>query len=184
MICPDTEALSIFLDGEIEAPWKLELADHLKGCRRCRHTLGGLQRVQHRMLEDTEPDVRAALARIWRRMDVSLATYAPTAGFWRRSIGVPLPALLGAVLAAGLVVAGAIGTFSRFGLMRITTEPSGVTELKVAAPLDEIERLLAALGRGSNGGQKIIIEIPGERDFALLGQPAILREDELPRRRQ
>jgi anti-sigma factor RsiW len=172
--CPATQLLSAYLDGEVVEPLASALEHHLESCRRCEQHLRGFQNVSHQLLEDQEPDVRTAASLVWSRLDVVDSETALS--FWRRLISVPAP-LVFAAMATLLLLAGALAA-------RVTGQRAGPTAafsnatpaLQLAAPLDQIERIIGGLNAAA---RPLVIELPLESEFHFVGQPAILRPDEL-----
>ena len=73
-----------------------------------------------------------------------------------------------------------LGTRPNFPFMSIHRQPSGVTEVHVAAPIEELEQLLLSLDR-EGVSQEIIINLPSETKFLQIGEPKMLRADEYSR---
>jgi hypothetical protein len=65
--------------------------------------------------------------------------------------------------------------------MSIKKQPSGVTEVQVAAPIEDLEQLLKSLDR-EPGNQQIIITLPEDTEFLQFSEPKMLRADEYSRR--
>ena len=174
--CPAPHLISAYLDGELEERWTGELERHLESCATCRGRLISLQHVSHSLLEDIEPDVRGATHVVWRRLELERReTVRPR--FWRRLIRVPVP-LVAAAAAAVILLGGAlIARIGDFRLMQLTTSPTGATEVKLAAPIEEIERIIEGLN--AERSNPVFIDLPVDSRFHMAGQPAILRQDEL-----
>ena len=104
---------------------------------------------------------------------------------WRTRISVPLPAVA-AMLVLFLGMGGVLIYFStrpNFPFMSIKREPSGVTEVQVAAPIEDLEQLLRSLDREAVN-QEIIINLPEDTEFLQFGEPKMLRADEYSRRQR
>ena len=54
-ICPDSQILSIYLDGELPSPWKEKMESHLEQCSGCRGKLENFKRLHGRLLADGLP---------------------------------------------------------------------------------------------------------------------------------
>ena len=65
-----------------------------------------------------------------------------------------------------------------FRLMQLSTSPTGATEVKLAAPIEEIERIISGLN--AELSNPVLIQLPSDSRFRMVGRPAILRQDELP----
>ena len=174
--CPAPQLVSAYLDGELEECWAGELERHLQDCTSCRSQLGSLQRVSHSLLEDTEPDVRAANHVVWHRLELERQE-SREPRFWRRLIRVPVPLVAAAAAAVVLLGGVLIARISDLRLMQLTTSPTGVTEVKLAAPIEEIERIIDGLN--AEMPNPVLIELPVNSKFHMAGRPAILRQGEL-----
>jgi hypothetical protein len=73
-----------------------------------------------------------------------------------------------------------LSTRPNFPFMSIKRQPSGVTEVQVAAPIEDLEQLLKSLDR-EPGNQQIIITLPSDTKFLHLGEPKMLRAEEYNR---
>ena len=183
-MCPDENILSALLDGEIEEPWGETLEQHVAQCAACKRKLRSFQTVAHVLLEANEPDLRGAKSKIWRRLDISRLLFMHRPLFWGKRIVVPLPLAAGILLAVGALSISFLFSESvrDFRLMHIKREPSGATEVRVAAPIKDLELLLSSLEQRGVVTRKIIMELPEDSQFLMIGKPAILRETELRRR--
>ena len=175
--CPASHLLSAYLDGELEERWTGELEIHLRGCAGCRTRLNSLQQVSHGLLEDTEPDVRAASHVVWRRLELARQD-AAAPRLWRRLVRVPVPVVAAAAAAVVLLGGALVARIGDFRLMQLSTSPTGATEVKLAAPIEEIERIISGLN--AELSNPVLIQLPSDSRFRMVGRPAILRQDELP----
>jgi hypothetical protein len=73
-----------------------------------------------------------------------------------------------------------LSTRPNFPFMSIKRQPSGITEVQVAAPIEELEQLLKSLDQ-EPGNQQIIITLPSDTEFLHLGEPKMLRAEEFNR---
>lgn len=181
-MCPDGETLSAYLDGEIGEPWNSTIRSHLETCDRCRQRLKTLQRIDHILLEDYAPDYLESMEKVKRRIQITqVAENSLRIPLWKRRISIPMP--LGIAVAAILVLV--FGLYFLFFMpqkngmrfVKIKTEPSGSTEVQVAAPIEDIEQLLKSLDK-SQFSKEVIIKLPGDSEFNMVGEPAIMRETE------
>ena len=95
----------------------------------------------------------------------------------------PVPAIA-AMFVAFLGMGGVLvflTTRPNFPFMSIKRQPSGVTEVQVAAPIEDLEKLLKSLDQES-GNEQIIITLPEDTEFLHFGEPKMLRADEYSRR--
>jgi anti-sigma factor RsiW len=172
--CPAGDTLSAWFDGEIGAPWHQAIETHLVGCPRCRAAVARLERLRERLAGDPWPVVR--------ELPPLAAALPRPVPLWRRRLALPLPAVAAAGLAiAGLGLALAIQS-ARTALpwMSIKRGPTGTTELKVAAPVDDLEQLLNSLSQQART-REIVIQLPADSQLILMGQPQLMREADFSR---
>ena len=179
-MCPDSEALSAYFDDELDSLWAEKIKSHLSGCPVCRQRIAEYQGLRHKLLGCEHPDHDEPLNRVWGKLVDSRETLAfGRSRWWKKSIAVPLPVF--AIAAAVLVVFGAVFALNLaqndVRMMKITTEPSGITEVQVSAPIKDLEVLLKSLER-QNAKREKVIELPEESRFFILGEPVLLRADE------
>jgi negative regulator of sigma E activity len=186
-MCPDKETLSAYLDGEIDLPWRGRLEKHLEGCAACREYLDSLARLGERLRADAEPDSGPSLARLRPALAARSRQPAPrSAPIWRRRISLPLPlaAVAGLAilcLAAGLLVS-ILNPREIVPRMSIKRLPYGATEVEVAAPIEDLEKLLRSLDQPAFT-EEIIFTLPEDSRFIMAGEPRMLRAADVPRRR-
>jgi hypothetical protein len=184
MNCPNPDLLSAFFDGEVESPWSEKIREHVDSCTRCRELMARLGFVREVLLADEEPPVVGPLERTRERL---LSRRPPRLRrrrpLWRTRISVPVPAIAAMCLVflgmGGLLIF--LGTRPNFPFMSIKRQPSGVTEVQVAAPIEDLEQLLKSLDR-EPGNQQILITLPEDTQFLQFGEPRMLRADEYSRR--
>jgi anti-sigma factor RsiW len=183
MGCPNGELLSAYFDGEVESPWSEGLADHVAGCGRCREAVQRLRALRGLLHQDAEPDCLASRERTLQRLRREQTPRRPPR--WastRATLTIPWPAAA-SVLAVVVVLAGFLAYFSLqpgYGQLSIRRQPTGVTEVQVAAPIKDLEYLLRSLETWSDA-QEIVITLPEDSTFIMLGEPRLLREAEFTR---
>jgi len=183
-MCPDKETLSAYLDGEIELPWRERLGKHIKECPACQEYLDSLRQLSGRLRADPEPDAGPSLERLKHRL-AARAAY-PASGrppIWRRRITLPLPLAAGVglvilCLAVGLFAA-ALNLKSSVPRMSIKKLPYGATEVEVAAPIEDLEKLLKSLDQPAFT-EEIIFTLPEDSRFIMAGEPRMLRAEDIP----
>lgn len=186
-MCPDRETLSAYLDGEIDVPWRERLGRHLEGCAACREYLVSLERLGDRLRAEPEPPGEPS----WERLRHELAERARPASrvrlsLWSRRVSLPLPLAAGAglvlvCLAVGLLFS-ALSLRSSVPRMSIKKLPYGATEVEVAAPIEDLEKLLKSLNQPAFSDE-IIFTLPEDSRFIMAGEPRMLRAEEISRRR-
>ncbi len=180
-MCPDLRALSAYFDGETPSHLTESVRSHLRGCPQCQTRLERLKSVRHHLTQAEQPDDRYSKARVWARLKESSARgQEERAALWRRRVDLPLPLV---ALAAGLFVllgfALVLTVANRdIRMMKITTEPSGVTEVQVAAPIRDLEKILQYLEK-QDSKMGSIIRLPANSEFFVLGEPVLLRAKDL-----
>jgi hypothetical protein len=180
MNCPNPDLLSAFFDGEVESPWVEKIQEHVEACNRCQEVMERLRFVHKVLLADEEPSLEGALERTRKRLPSRRSSRLwPRHPLWRARIGVPLPAIAAMFLVflgmGGLLIF--LGTRPNFPFMSIKRQPSGVTEVQVAAPIEDLEQLLKSLDQ-EPGNQQIVITLPEDTEFLKFGEPKMLRADE------
>jgi anti-sigma factor RsiW len=183
-MCPDREILSAWLDGEIDAPWDRALEEHVSSCQDCRARIERLEGVRHSLLEAPVPDWRPAMERV-RSSLVSrgLASEKPVPA-WRRRVALPLP-LAVAAAALVMVLAGALTVSvirSSYGMVRITRPGTGGMEIRIAAPVSDLESLLQSIDKDTGSPEGVII-LPKDVQLLPVGEPRMGKETEFSRRR-
>jgi hypothetical protein len=178
-MCPDREILSSYLDGEVEEPWKARIAEHLESCAECRGAYGNLERLDGVLRADPSPDFRESQVRVRSAVARPSPAGSYRVSLWRRRVAVPLPALgVAAVLLFMMGLSTLMLTIrADHRSMSISTRPSGITEVKITAPIQELEHLLMSLDRNASK-QELVIRLPDEPKFFIVGEPAIVREAE------
>ena len=184
MNCPNPDLLSAFLDGEVQSPWSQRIQEHMDGCRRCRRPVAQMQSLRQLLHADREPPAEQSLERVRERLKAAQPHrlwHRPP--LWRSRISVPLPAVAAVFLVllgmGGLLVF--LGTRPNFPFMSIRQQPSGVTEVQVAAPIEDLEQLLKSLDQEPTN-QQIIITLPEDTEFLQFSEPKMLRAEEYSRR--
>jgi hypothetical protein len=179
-VCPDLHTLSAYLDGEIAVRWAKEIKKHLSDCRACRSQLQKLKDVRDTLSRNPVPDSQKARERVWTRLQLhqETALYRHPQ-FLRRRIAVPLP-LLSAAAALVLVMGFALVFLlarANIGIMRITKEPSGITEVQVQSSIKELQQILGSLESGDSGfAGQVVIPLPENMPFIMTGEPILTRD--------
>jgi hypothetical protein len=176
-MCPDSELLSAYFDGEVASPWQGRVREHVASCQECQLRLKRLERLRELLRDDPEPALERAQertrgelgARVWR-------SFHGGKPFWKTRVAVPLPAAAAALfLLVGMGVLLLIASIRpSLPWMSIRREPSGTTEVHVAAPLKDLETLIRSLD-SPQMAQEIVITLPEESNFVLMGEPRMLR---------
>jgi hypothetical protein len=182
-MCPDLKALSAYLDGEMPPKLVERIRAHLKDCPQCQTRLERLKIVARHLTQATHPDDRYSKARVWERLkDSHERGEKSRVILWRRSVVIPFPFV--ALAACVIVLLGCALVFilvnSEMRTMRIKTEPSGITEIHVSAPIRDLELILGYL-ENQESKKETIIQLPADSKFFILGEPVLLRAKDLTR---
>ncbi len=180
---PDREILSAFLDGEVESPWKEEVSGHLAGCASCRALLSRMEATRHLLLGEEVPDHRGPMERIRERIISGDYARPPAIPFWRRSITVSMP-VLGAAFSLVLLMAFSLvlALFRlNIGTVHITRAPAGATEIRIAAPVKNLESLLKSFETQDSGQD--VIRIPKDYRLSTAGEPLMGTEADFLRKK-
>jgi hypothetical protein len=182
MNCPNGDLLSAFFDGEVEPPWAERIRKHIEECERCRKEVGRLEMLSRLLQADEEPGFEEHLERTRAGLAQDPRAKLRKPSFWRARIRIPAPAAAAVLLLVlglgGLLVY--LGTKPSFPFMSIRRAPSGVTEVQVAAPVENLEQLLKSLDR-QLVNQEIIFNLPEDTTFIMIGEPKMLRAEDLGR---
>ncbi len=183
VVCPQRRTLSAYLDGELSSYLTESIRSHLIHCPRCQTRLDRLRAVRQHLAQADHPDDRYAKARVWVRIrEWSQQERRETVVLWRRRIELPLP--LAVAVAVLFVLLGVALVFTvanqDMRMMRIKTEPSGITEVQVAAPIKDLEKILQYLEK-QEGKKETVIRLPENSEFFVLGEPVLLRAKDVAR---
>jgi hypothetical protein len=193
-MCPDPQLLSIYMDGELPAPWKEKLESHLAQCSGCREKLESFNRLFEKtgasaQLAPSEREMmEAAKDRVWQNLQPIITEgnagrrFMPQSDIWRRRISIPLPAAAAAAIV--LVILAAL--WIRGGQVR-SIEPASHMNMILAAEEDmpgiipaDMNSVLQYLN--SDGTDIIILRLPESRNFISSGEPAIIKAADYSRR--
>jgi len=195
-MCPDSQIISIYLDGELPSPWKEKMESHFSQCSMCREKLENLKRLQEMLRKDIsaehaaaeqiscEPEfIEAARDRVWRKLE-SRRHLKVRVGLWRRRLSIPLPT----AAAAAVVILLLAAMWFRGGLVSKQAESAEMANFIFAAeeemsgviPAADINGVLQYLT--SNGTDVIILQLPESTNFLRSGDPAIIRAADYSRR--
>ena len=183
-MCPDREILSAWLDGEIDGPWDRALEEHVSSCSDCRARLERLESVRRSLLEAPMPDWRPAMERVRSSLVARGLASEKIVPAWRRRVSLPLP-LAVAAAALVMVLAGALTISiirSTFGMVRITRQGSGGTEIRIAAPVSDLESLLRSVDKDAGSLEDIFL-LPKDVQLVPVGEPRMGKENEFSRRK-
>ena len=182
-MCPDAETLSAYFDGELTGYWAEKIESHVAGCLSCRCALDSFGSLRDSLMEIQDPDPRESMDRVWQRLAVPREAMSYGRGpVWARKVTLPLPIVAlaaGVIMVLGFVVALNLSK-GDMGMMKITTEPSGITEVQVSAPVRDLETLLRSLDTQDRKREEVIL-LPEDSRFMIFGESVLLKEEEYSR---
>lgn len=114
-MCVDDELLSTYLDGELQEPWKTQVAQHLQYCKACKSRFMQLQALDAKLKSATLSDdaVKEREARVLVYFERNRLASPKKTSLFRKKVQVSLvPALLSSAAAFVVVF---IGAFVLFG---------------------------------------------------------------------
>lgn len=199
-MCPDTQLISLYLDGELPSPWKEKMEIHLAQCSGCSKKLEDYKQLHQKLTkEDADMELFAvAKDRVWqnlqsaqsapqeRRLDRLNGGFArrsdfsrQASGMWRSRLSIPIPAAAAAavvlaILAALMIRGGVNSQLPETANARfILAAEDAMPAIIPAADMTDINGILQYLG--SDGNEIIILRLPESSSFISSGEPAILR---------
>ena len=202
-MCPDTELLSAWSDGEVPSPWKERIASHLEGCRSCADRVAGFKRLSLRLRSAGKFDEAALVAKVATRLGIdrlesepapdaarTAAVRHPAAGSSpRRHANLALPIPYAAVAAAALLavgilsgrmigIPGALARGSAASPLAVATEtsalPASLSSGNVMSGNSTMDSLVRYL-ETQNAPVSITIQLPPNGSFTGGGTPMIVK---------
>jgi hypothetical protein len=134
--------------------------------------------VRKRLTEANSVKNDESEERVFSRLRVSI-TERPIP-FWRRTVVVPLSwvaatALILVALGFALVLAM---TGNNVRMMKIISEPTGIMEVQVSAPIQDLELILRSFEKQESKKENVI-QLPEGSRFFILGEPTLMRAKDL-----
>ncbi|MDR2729721.1 MAG: zf-HC2 domain-containing protein [Treponema sp.] len=202
-MCPDTQLLSIYIDGELPSPWKEKLETHLQQCSSCSKKLFGYRQLRETVRNDPEfASIEEARDKIW--LNLSSHFKVPdnreypgsrnsgsftfnrfnrakmSRPFWQNHVSIPLPA------AAAAVILLLFAVFWLRGESKAGLKPDANSSVVLAA--DEAPGIIPADMSSvlkyldTEGADILILRLPESRKFMNSGEPAIINAVDYSRR--
>lgn len=182
-MCPEDNVLSCYFDGELESHWARKVEAHLQDCARCGDRLRIYQKVRDALASANEPDVRRSMGQVRQSLEVAQSARIRAVPLIRRRFAVSIPAAAAVcvfAVTAGFLVAMLVRR-TDLRLLQVRKEPSG-TSFQVAAPIEDLEQLIKALGADFDNRELTIQlpELPEQHHFIMINEkPRFLKEAEM-----
>ena len=194
-MCPDRQILSLYLDKELQSPWKEKLETHLESCPDCRSALQSLKELGNLLhgefLQKENSAMEAAKERVWNKLSAAQARSQDrrkgVRGIWSKSVSLPLPAAAAAAAAAVLILTLFLTFRGVDPLPQPQPEPVAVLSdhvqiyLDDAIPIQDMISILEYLS-SQGGGDVTVIQLPSDRRFDRAGEPALINAADYTRR--
>ncbi|MBN1523316.1 MAG: zf-HC2 domain-containing protein [Spirochaetales bacterium] len=185
-MCPKDEILSAFCDGEIGSPWDKRLQHHINQCARCSGKVAQYREITG-LFHNDGVSIGESMKRVKARITNTLAVQQnetvihPAAGsmhipFWRKQVMVPMPVLAAGFSVLFVLVASLFFFLGRNDtqVARTTPEPDPQQNIHVYYSMDNPE-LLRKILSDKEYHEEVIIELPRENDFSIVGEPEVKR---------
>ncbi|MCA1950923.1 MAG: zf-HC2 domain-containing protein [Treponema sp.] len=178
-MCPDSQLISLYKDGELPSPWKEKLEAHLGTCPQCSKKLASYNLVSDflQLKQIDESHLESAQRDVWKHLSRSIpqTEQTNTRLRWKHPIVLPLPAAIAALvlvaLLASLVTPFILhqGSANTQSIAKINTEVPGIV------PVSDIKEVLRYLENQTSTADIVIIKLPDTGSFIPSGQPELIR---------
>ncbi|MDR2793426.1 MAG: zf-HC2 domain-containing protein [Treponema sp.] len=189
-MCPERQLLSVYLDGELPSPWKEKMEAHLVSCPKCAALLERFKGYMD-MLKTPRSELDGVVKeRVWQNLSTDPAHkrerdggYNPAASnrrMWRRTIMLPLPAV---VAAAAVFIMTFVFAVTRSFAPAVEEQQTPVMA-STNNPVDfGVKSIVSDQDMGSifhyleqeDMSDYMIIKLPESRTFTRIGDPEIIR---------
>lgn len=173
------EVLSAYLDGELDSHTARKVEARLREDEDFRRAHESLTKLKDVMSAEAEPDYVESAARLWERLEGSVARRRrETQPFWRRHISIPMPLAAAAALLffsiAGIAIYLAGVGHPKNGAPAAL---AGVNpqELDITIQVDDAQaRELIRWLEERKDVQQVNIQLPETPRFELIGEPVLM----------
>lgn len=175
-MCPDTELLSAYYDGELDDSHSAAVSLHVEGCSKCKAELAQFQRLSNELSADAQPVQNMGKEGMWEHVRIR-ALASGGGALWQRTISMPAPV---ALVFTAAVVCLSIGLFVA---MR-QAEPATVPAVSIAERIPEDLPLSEAAWRyldQQRERSQFVLTLPGDTEYRLVSQPSFVRAAEYHR---
>jgi len=205
--CPERQIISLYLDGELPAPWKGKMEGHLESCLKCRNILEGYRAVGT-VLKNSDHDapgepMGTARERVWQKLTApqliisrdnvpgsmennksSRIRYLAADKIWKKNITLPLPAAA-VILILFFALLGFMGLFNparSSSQMPQEMMMARIVDDQGMVPMQDMNGVLQYLSSQDNGGDFMVIRLPESKRFSRVGEPALINAADYSRR--
>ncbi len=177
-MCPDGQILSVFFDGEVPSPWREGIEQHIAQCESCRTKLASYKRLSSYLhAEDISvASLESKQDAIWNRIQQHKRS-VKYLDFWHRKFAIPAPL----VAAAAVIIMVFLGlnvfvSLSRQNQTMVKTLPatSPIAKIEASNERGKLEAILKLLNE-QDLNQELVIDLPQEPQFSIVGEPQLLR---------
>ena len=198
-MCPDSQLLSIYIDGELPSPWKEKMESHLTECSECSEKYKKLLRMRDLFNKETPQTAEADLMeevkeRIWQKLEsghrfrtggINSNRQVNRHNVWKRKVSVPIPLAAAAaiVIVFMTILWPRTGSVNNNGFANPAVAPNftlateGIPEI---IPTGDLGSVLEYLG--VDRSEVIILQLPESGNFSRSGDPAVIRSADYTRR--
>jgi anti-sigma factor RsiW len=188
-MCPDSQLLSVYFDGELPSPWKEKIEVHITSCPECASLLEKF-RICRDSFQETSPNAEAAKERVMQKLSPYLNSPIPTAPLLalpkvrHRYITLPLPAAVAAVaIFIFAFIFALVRPFAPDSTPVISSTDSTINlDVQNIVPAADMSGVLQYLGQ-QDSSDFLIIRLPESRNFTISGDPMIIKASDYPDRR-
>ena len=169
-MCPNSNLLSAYFDGELAAHYENQLSDHVSGCKRCAGELASLGDLRKKLSAADNSDRHIAMRKdaVWKNIEAKLLSREkPT--IFSRYLKIPLP------LAAALLV---LCVASGIGVTYVSMLNTGYNDAIAEIPnFTTMEELIGYLETNQHT-RTMEINLPEDPVFLFVSQPTLIPESE------
>jgi len=182
-MCPDSELLSAWVDGEVPPPWRDRISSHVEGCEACSSKVTAWQDLSGALRAAGSLDETALVSRIRARLETRLGVphevelhhrpeglrlFRSLAG----SVSLSFPAASAAALA--LLLAGGLSGGLLAGTNGFARGDKSASASLISANSSNMDSLVRYL-EAQNAQVSVTIQLPQNASFPASGEPMIVK---------
>lgn len=177
-MCPDGQILSVFFDGEVPSPWKESIEQHVAQCESCRTKLASYKQLSSSLhAEDSAfASIENKQDAMWHRIQQQHRA-AKYLDFWHRKFAIPAPLVAAAaVIIMVFLGANVFVSLNKQNQAMVKTLPatSPIAKIEASNERGKLEAILQLLNE-QDLNQELVIDLPQEPQFSIVGEPQLLR---------